>query len=136
MIGADPLDLGGQIAFVSGAGQGAGRAIALALARHNAGGVAVNDFVAARAAAVVAEIQAMGIRAIAALADVGDHAAVRQALAAAETALGPVSILVNNAGNAGPLATMGASPLFWETDPQEWDRYFRTNAQGVMNCCD
>ena len=46
MIGEDPLDLGGQIAFVTGAGQGAGRAIALALARHNAGGVAVNDFVA------------------------------------------------------------------------------------------
>jgi len=135
MIGNDPLDLEGQVAFITGAGQGAGRAIALALARHNAGGVAVNDFVAARAVAVVAEIQAMGIRAIAAPADVGDHAAVREALAAAETALGPVSILVNNAGNAGPLATMGASPLFWETDPQEWDRYFRTNAQGVMNCC-
>ena len=43
MIGEDPLDLGGQIAFVTGAGQGAGRAIALALARHNAGGVAVNE---------------------------------------------------------------------------------------------
>jgi NAD(P)-dependent dehydrogenase (short-subunit alcohol dehydrogenase family) len=135
MIGKDPLDLDGQAAFITGAGQGAGRAIALALARHNAGGVAVNDFVAERAAAVVAEIQAMGVKAIAAPADVGDHAAVRQALAAAEEALGPVSILVNNAGNAGPMATMGASPLFWETDPQEWDRYFRTNAQGVMNCC-
>jgi NAD(P)-dependent dehydrogenase (short-subunit alcohol dehydrogenase family) len=135
MIGNDPLDLEGQVAFITGAGQGAGRAIALALARHNAGGVAINDFVAERAAAVVAEIQAMGMRAIAVPADVGDHAAVRRALAAAETALGPVSILVNNAGNAGPLATMGASPLFWETDPQEWDRYFRTNAQGVMNCC-
>ena len=30
---------------------------------------------------------------------------------------------------------MGLSPLFWETDPLEWDRYFRTNLQGVMNCC-
>jgi 3-oxoacyl-[acyl-carrier protein] reductase len=135
MIGNDPLDLGGQVAFITGAGQGAGRAIALALARHNAGGVAVNDYVAERAAAVAAEIQAMGVRAIAAPADVGDHTAVRQAIAAAEEALGPVTILVNNAGNAGPTATMGASPLFWETDPQEWDRYFRTNAQGVMNCC-
>jgi NAD(P)-dependent dehydrogenase (short-subunit alcohol dehydrogenase family) len=135
MIGNDPLDLGGQIAFITGAGQGAGRAIALALARHNAGGIAVNDFVAERAAAVVAEIQAMGVRATAVPADVGDHAAVRQALAAAEETLGPVTILVNNAGNAGPTATMGASPLFWETDPQEWDRYFHTNARGVMNCC-
>jgi NAD(P)-dependent dehydrogenase (short-subunit alcohol dehydrogenase family) len=42
---------------------------------------------------------------------------------------------VNNAGNAGPTATMGLSPPFWETQPQDWDRYFRTNLQGVMNCC-
>jgi 3-oxoacyl-[acyl-carrier protein] reductase len=27
------------------------------------------------------------------------------------------------------------SPPFWETDPQEWDRYFRTNTTGVLNCC-
>ena len=41
MNDADLLSLDGQIAFVTGAGQGAGRGIALALARHNAGGVAV-----------------------------------------------------------------------------------------------
>jgi 3-oxoacyl-[acyl-carrier protein] reductase len=68
MTGEDPLDLGGQIAFVSGAGQGAGRAVALALARHNAGGVAVNDFVAERAQAVAEEIEALGVRAMAATA--------------------------------------------------------------------
>lgn len=135
MIGEDPLDLGGQIAFVSGAGQGAGRAIALALARHNAGGVAVNDFVAERAAAVVAEIVALGVPAVAATADVGNHASVQSAMVDAATALGPITILVNNAGNAGPEATMGRSPLFWETDPSEWDRYFQTNLHGVMNCC-
>ena len=55
----DPLDLQGHIAFVTGAGQGAGRAIAHAFARHNAGGVAVNDFVAERAEAVAAEIRAI-----------------------------------------------------------------------------
>lgn len=42
---------------------------------------------------------------------------------------------MNNAGNAGPNAQIGHSPLFWETKPEEWDRYFRTNLQGVMNCC-
>jgi len=130
----DTLDLGGQVAFVSGAGQGAGRAIALALARHGAGGVAVNDFVAERAAAVAAEIQALGVPAIAVPADVGDHAAVCAAMAGAAT-LGPVTILVNNAGNAGPDHVMRPSPLFWETDPADWDRFFRTNLQGVMNCC-
>lgn len=135
MIGNDPLDLGGQIAFVTGAGQGAGRAIALTLAQHNAGGVAVNDFVAARAEAVVSEIEALGVRALAVSADVGDHAAVSSAIAAATAALGPITILVNNAGNAGPTAQIGHSPVFWESKPEEWDRFFRTNLQGVMNCC-
>lgn len=135
MIGQDPLDLGGQVAFVTGAGQGAGRAIALALARHNAGGVAVNDFEPARAEAVAEEIRQMGVPASAAPADVGDHGAVETALSSAGKALGPITILVNNAGNAGPSATIGFSPQFWETQPQDWERYFRTNLQGVMNCC-
>ncbi|HSW13080.1 MAG TPA: SDR family NAD(P)-dependent oxidoreductase [Solimonas sp.] len=134
MIGADPLDLGGQVAFVSGAGQGAGRAIALALARHGAGGIAVNDFAPERAESVAAEIRALGVPAIAAPADVGDHAAVRAAMGRAAT-LGPVTLLVNNAGNAGPNVVMRPTPLFWETDPTDWDRFFRTNLQGVMNCC-
>jgi NAD(P)-dependent dehydrogenase (short-subunit alcohol dehydrogenase family) len=134
MIGPDPLDLNRQIAFVTGAGQGAGRAIALTLARHNAGGIAVNDAIQERAAAVAAEIQALGVPALAVAADVGSHAAVRSAIAKAAE-LGPVTILVNNAGNAGPNATMGLSPLFWETQPGDWDRFFRTNLQGVMNCC-
>jgi NAD(P)-dependent dehydrogenase (short-subunit alcohol dehydrogenase family) len=135
MIGEDPLDLGRRVAFVTGAGQGAGRAIALTLARHNAGGIAVNDFVPERAAAVVSEIAAMGVPAFAAPVDVGDHAAVRSAIAGATAALGPVTVLVNNAGNAGPLSSIARSSVFWETDPSEWDRYFRTNLQGVMNCC-
>jgi len=135
MIGEDPLDLKGQIAFVTGAGQGAGRAIALALARHNAGGVAVNDFVAERAEAVAAEIRALGIPAIAAPADVGNHASVKAAMDASVAALGQITLLVNNAGNAGPSTTMRADPLFWETDPADWDRYFHTNLKGVMNCC-
>lgn len=135
MIGEDPLDLGRQTAFVTGAGQGAGRAIALALGRHNAGGVAVNDYYPERAAAVVAEIRALGVAALAVPADVGDHAAVAAAIKAATDALGPVTILVNNAGNAGPTSAIGNGPLFWETPPGDWDRFFRTNLQGVMNCC-
>ena len=135
MIGPDPLDLNGQIAFVTGAGQGAGRAIALALAHHNAGGVAVNDFVAERAQAVADEIKALGIPAIAAPSDVGSHESVKAAIDKTEQALGPITLLVNNAGNAGPSADMGFSPLFWESDPADWDKFFRTNLQGVMNCC-
>jgi NAD(P)-dependent dehydrogenase (short-subunit alcohol dehydrogenase family) len=135
MIGEDPFDLQGQIAFVSGAGQGVGRGIALALAHHNAGGIAVNDFVLERAEAVAAEIRELGIPAIAVQADVGDRDSVAAAFAAAKHSLGPVTVLVNNAGNAGPTAQIGTSQQFWETDPAEWDRFFRTNTIGVLNCC-
>jgi NAD(P)-dependent dehydrogenase (short-subunit alcohol dehydrogenase family) len=131
----DLLDLKGQVALVTGAGQGAGRGIAHALARHNAGGVAVNDYVLERAEAVAAEIQALGIKTVPVQADVGDRGSVVAAFETARTALGPVTILVNNAGNAGPDAQMGRSPPFWESDPREWDRFFRTNIFGVMNCC-
>lgn len=129
------LDLDGQIAFVSGAGQGAGRAIALTLARHNAGGVAVNDFVPERAHAVVEEIKALKIPAIAVPGDVGNPEAVARAMDSARKSLGSVTLLVNNAGNAGPTSTMGLSPEFWKTSPEDWDRYIRTNLYGVMNCC-
>jgi NAD(P)-dependent dehydrogenase (short-subunit alcohol dehydrogenase family) len=135
MTDHDLLDLEGQCAFVTGAGQGAGRGIALMLARHNAGGVAVNDYVLERAEAVAAEIEAVGVRAIAVQADVADHASVSAAFARARDALGAMTLLVNNAGNAGPDATMGYSPPFWETSPNDWDRFFATNLRGVMNCC-
>jgi NAD(P)-dependent dehydrogenase (short-subunit alcohol dehydrogenase family) len=131
----DLLDLKGQVAFVTGAGQGAGRGIAMMLAEHGAGGVAVNDFIAERADAVALEIRAAGGRAIGVQADVGDLESVRAAVARASAELGPVTILVNNAGMAGPNIQMGLDVPFWETDPADWDRYFRTNSQGVMNCC-
>src|SRR6516164_9358179 len=100
------LDLGGQAAFVTGAGQGAGRGIALALAQHNAGGVAVNDYVMERAEAVAAEIEALGFKAVPVQADVGDYASVKAAHDRATEVLGPITLLVNNAGNAGPNAQM------------------------------
>lgn len=135
MIGEDMLDLDGQVALITGAGQGAGRAIAVMLARHNAGGVAINDFVPERAEAVAAEIRDLGIPAMAVPFDVGDIDAVRAACDAVRDELGAVTLLVNNAGMAGPNARIGHSQMFWETDPADWDRYFRTNVQGVMNCC-
>ncbi len=135
MIGQDLLDLGGQVAMVTGAGQGAGRGIALELARHNAGGVVVNDYVADRAEAVVAEIRAMGGKAEAAPFDVGDLAAIKAALAMAQDRLGAVTLLVNNAGMAGPSQQMRLGPVFWEEDPADWDKYLRTNLFGVFNCC-
>lgn len=129
------LDMGGQVALVSGAGQGLGRELALTLARHNAGGVAVNDFDADKAESVAEEIRALGVAAAAAVADVGDLDSVTRAVAGASEALGPITLLVNNAGNAGPDSRMGFSPEFWDTRPEDWARFFHTNLYGVMNCC-
>jgi 3-oxoacyl-[acyl-carrier protein] reductase len=135
MIGDDLLDLGGQVALVTGAGQNAGRGIALELARHNAGGVAVNDFVAERAEAVAEEIRAMGVKAVAVPFDVCDLEAVRGAFAKAATEIAPVTILVNNAGMAGPGGSLRPTQNFWEEEPANWGRYVGTNFFGVLNCC-
>lgn len=135
MIGEDLLDLGGQVALVTGAGQGAGRAIALLMAHHGAGGIAVNDYHADRAEAVAEEIRALGVPACAVPFDVSDIALVRDGFARAAEALGPVTLLVNNAGMAGPTQRMAMGPVFWESDPAEWGTYFATNTFGTMNCC-
>ncbi|MEW9855456.1 SDR family NAD(P)-dependent oxidoreductase [Novosphingobium sp. M1R2S20] len=131
----DLLDLGGQVAVVTGAGQNAGRAIAMELARHNAGGIAINDFVAERAEAVAAEISALGVPAMAVPFDVGDLDAIKAADAAIKDKLGAATILVNNAGMAGPGGSLRPTQNFWEEDPANWDRYLRTNLYGVYNCC-
>jgi len=89
-----------QVAVVTGGARGLGRATAQLLARRGAA-VCVNYAVHADAAeAVVAEIATAGGRAIAAAADVADSAAVEAMVAHTEAELGPVTILVNNAGVA------------------------------------
>lgn len=135
MIGEDLIDLGGQVAVVTGAGQNAGRAIALELAKHNCGGVAVNDFVAERAEAVAEEIRAMGVPAMAAPFDVCDLEAAKAANAAITEKLGAATVLVNNAGMAGPGGSLRPTQNFWEEDPANWQRYLGTNLYGVYNCC-
>ncbi len=130
----DILDLTGRVALVTGGGQGAGRGIALALAGHGAA-VAVNDFVLERAEAVADDIRADGGKAVAVQADVSDYASVKAAFDHASAELGTITLLVNNAGMAGPTDKMARSPEFWNADPSEWPRYFNTNLYGVMNCC-
>jgi 3-oxoacyl-[acyl-carrier protein] reductase len=122
------IDLEGRRALVTGGGQGVGRATSLALADAGAL-VVVNDIAAERAEAVVAEVRDRGGKAEAAVFDVTDRAAV----GAAVDAVGGVSILVNNAGNAGPEGFTDMVP-FHETDPATWERYFRINLYGVMFC--
>ena len=94
------LDLGGQVAIVTGAGRGIGRAMAQELARAGASVAAV-----ARSEDQLTEtvtlIEGTGGRAIAIPADVTDQQAVERAVAETERQLGPVDLLVNNAGHGG-----------------------------------
>jgi len=97
-------DISGRVALVTGGGRGIGRAISLALARHGAR-VAIN-WVANEAAAAdaVAAVEASGGRALAVQADVTGGDAVDRMVAIVEARLGPVDMLVNNAGGGPVLA--------------------------------
>jgi 3-oxoacyl-[acyl-carrier protein] reductase len=92
------MEWASQVALVTGSARGIGRATAQLLAQRGAA-VCVNYTAQAKAAeALVAEIVAGGGRAIAVEANVADAAAVEAMVARAESELGPVTILVNNAG--------------------------------------
>src|SRR5580704_736821 len=115
-----------QVAVVTGAGRGLGRAAAKLLAQRGAA-VCVNYAARADAAeALVAEIAASGGRAIAVKADVGDAAAVDAMVARAGNELGPVTILVNNAG----VAWQGTLDTY---DADEVARMRRINVDGVIH---
>ncbi len=128
------LDLAGRVALITGAGQGVGRQIALHFAQHNAGGIAVNDYYLERAEAVAEEIREAGGKAFPVQADVSDYESVKAATAAVVENLGPVGVLVNNAGNAGANPDPDLRRPFWETTPEVWKSYIGVNFDGVLNC--
>lgn len=131
---AELLDLRGQVALVTGAGQGVGAATARYLAAQGAA-VAVNDYRAERAEAVAKEIQDQGGAAIAVQADVTDFTAVEAMVKRVAGELGPVTVLVNNAGNAGAGPAPADRAPFWESDPSAWEPFLAVNLDGVLTCC-
>ena len=122
------LGLAGKVALVTGAGRDIGREIALVLGREGAA-VAVN-YAKSRdeAEAAAAEIRQGGSRALAIDADVTDYAAVRRMAERVAAELGPIDVLVNNAG-------MVRRKFFLETRPEEWPEQIDIGLYGVLNCC-
>jgi 2-hydroxycyclohexanecarboxyl-CoA dehydrogenase len=113
-----------RVAFVSGAGRGIGRAIALELAGQG-NAVAVADLREPGASETAEAIEGRGGRALAITIDVTDSALVAKAVTTAVEKLGPVDILVNNAG-------WDEYHPFVETDEQFWDRVIEVNFKGCL----
>lgn len=130
----NPLNMSGKVALITGSGQGVGRAIAIQMAAQGAS-VVVNDYFEERALEVAAEITAAGGKAMGISGDVSSLESVNNMVAQVEKDLGPIDVLVNNAGNAGPAGFPDQLPRFWETNPEDWDKWFAVNLYGVMNCC-
>lgn len=116
--------LAGQIAVVTGAGRGFGRAIAEALAALGAS-VVVASRNAPELDEVVKEVKARGGRALAQTADVADERQVQELVLAAERWMGPPSILVNNAGVLDPIGPLA------ETSGASWLRNIAVNVGGT-----
>jgi 2-hydroxycyclohexanecarboxyl-CoA dehydrogenase len=113
-----------RVAFVTGAGRGIGRAIAIALARSGHG-VAIGDIREGEARDTANLIESHGQRALAAPLDVTDSASVAEAVLRATEALGPIDVLVNNAG-------WDEMRLFLDTDEEFWDRVIEVNFKGGL----
>lgn len=122
------MKLSGQVAVVTGAGRGIGRAIADAQAKAGAK-VALLARTAGEIEAAAATIGIEGGTARAYATDIVDREAVETVFAAIERDLGPVSLLANNAGSFtafGPI---------WTVDPEAWWRDIEINVRGTFNCC-
>lgn len=120
---ADFFGLTGQVALVTGAGQGIGAGIARRL--HEAGArVAIFDADAEHAASVAGSLDGLAL-----VGDVRSETDVAAAVAQATAALGPISILVNNAG------ITGKTDVSWNLSPEELRRVLEVNVVGPFLFC-
>ena len=119
-------ELDGQVAIVTGAGRGIGRAIARRLAQEGAS-VAVSDLDVENAAGGADEITAAGGKAISFRTDVSRKADADRVVEDTVAHFGRLDILVNNAG-------IGAIVSLLDTEESTWDALMNVNAKGVLLC--
>ena len=120
---SDLFDVSREIILVTGASQGLGRQFARVLAAHGAA-VVLAARQTAKLKVLEEEIKAKGGRAAAVALDVTDTASISRALDAAEKALGPVTVLINNAGIA-------IEKLAVEQTEADWDAVIGANLKGA-----
>src|SRR5262249_2379767 len=120
------MSLSGKNAVVTGGASGIGRGICLRLARDGAN-VAILDLNLASAEKVAAEGTAFGRKAVACKVDVVNRAQIEAAIERVHTALGPVHILVNDAG-------IGKFVLLKDMNERAWDEMVAVHLKGTFNC--
>jgi NAD(P)-dependent dehydrogenase (short-subunit alcohol dehydrogenase family) len=123
----DAFALTGRVAVVTGGNRGLGRAFALALGEAGAS-VAILARDTAKSEQTLGELTARGVHARSFRADVARRPDVDRAVDEVVAAMGPVDVLVNNAG------TCIHKPAFDVTDA-EWQEVLDVNVNGVWNCC-
>jgi NAD(P)-dependent dehydrogenase (short-subunit alcohol dehydrogenase family) len=114
-----------MVALVTGGGRGIGQGVALRLAREGwTVGITGRTVADLQATARQSEGRIQSVPA-----DVADPESVRQMVQRVEQELGPIDLLVNNAGTGGPVGP------FWENDPDDWWRCQEVNVRGPMLSC-
>ncbi|KAM6927890.1 uncharacterized protein FYW49_004070 [Xenentodon cancila] len=123
----DRMRLDGKVAYVTGGGQGIGRAFAHALGEAGAK-VAIVDLDRAKAETVVQELFLKGIRAISIMADISKSDDVQRMVDTIVSKWGAIHIGCNNAG-------INMNSASEDTRLEEWDQTFNVNLRGTFMCC-
>ena len=119
----DLFDVSKEIILVTGASQGLGRQFARVLSRHGAA-IVLAARQTAKLKSLEQEIVGQGGRAVAVQMDVTDTASIGNAIDRAEAAIGPVTVLINNAGIA-------IEKLSVEQTEADWDSVINANLKGA-----